>query len=432
MIYCDICWTEFNKDCHKEKHMNTPNHMLAESFQKKLKLNSEIVDLSFKNYCEICSIQTDTQAILKRHLNSKAHQIKLITKEKITKMNNDNDKSSAFETSSMSLYKKPKLTFSSTYDFKTVQQDCNPIKSMPHSFSTQNISDLNKDENDNNICELYCKLCDVTSNSKISYYAHMNSRKHKSKSNRYSDNQSLSASIPSSSSELSSSEIEEYYKLSNWCHCCYIMYSSSQHKEQHLSGMLHKKRFEMKEILFKRNDVNKDNYCTVCFCIVDASEQKNVHYSSKSHSSQFQRYQEYLKVCAKMPSSESSDSIKSISTSDDGSSQITNSTYYLNETNDFFVKNQVDCFKYDIETKNNQDEEEEQDNLNNFFVQINVKPNSAMEKTKVKIFKYANQPDFSRNTQFNVNNNETDEIFTNLINGLDNIYNKLITANELN
>lgn len=77
--------------------------------------------------------------------------------------------------------------------------------------------------------------------------------------------------------------IKKLYDESNdWCHCCYIRYTSTAHKVSHLTGAAHQKKFTMKEVTMKSEQA-PTFLCDVCFIVSNSAGQLELHLKSPTH-----------------------------------------------------------------------------------------------------------------------------------------------------
>lgn len=67
------------------------------------------------------------------------------------------------------------------------------------------------------------------------------------------------------------------------CSCCYVTYTSLIHKEDHLKGQEHKKKFLLMQ-KFNSNDASLSKYfCGVCYLEMNSQGQFEDHLKSPSH-----------------------------------------------------------------------------------------------------------------------------------------------------
>ena len=77
--------------------------------------------------------------------------------------------------------------------------------------------------------------------------------------------------------------VKKFYDESNdWCHCCYIRYTSTAHKISHLTGAAHQKKFTMKEVTMKSEQM-PTFLCDVCFIVSNSAGQLELHLKSPTH-----------------------------------------------------------------------------------------------------------------------------------------------------
>ncbi len=93
---------------------------------------------------------------------------------------------------------------------------------------------------------------------------------------------------------LNKINIQSLNNSADWCHCCYLKYTSESEKKKHLEGREHQRRVETKEKL-SRNLVDSTEYCEYCFMKLQDGVQRNAHLRSNSHQIQIKRRIEYLK-----------------------------------------------------------------------------------------------------------------------------------------
>lgn len=73
------------------------------------------------------------------------------------------------------------------------------------------------------------------------------------------------------------------------CSCCYVTYTSLTHKEAHLNGQDHKKKFILMQ-KFKSNDASLSKYfCSVCYLEMNSQVQFENHLNSPSHKENIQK-----------------------------------------------------------------------------------------------------------------------------------------------
>ena len=80
----------------------------------------------------------------------------------------------------------------------------------------------------------------------------------------------------------------------DWCHCCFLKYTSDSEKKKHLEGREHLKRLEIKDKL-KNNLLEANNFCKYCYSKIQDEVQKNAHLKSPAHQLQIKRHIDYLK-----------------------------------------------------------------------------------------------------------------------------------------
>jgi hypothetical protein len=155
-----------------------------------------------------------------------------------------------------------------------------------------------------------CELCRTRFNSRDAYNEHLESEKH-IKRVRYLDmldseelKEKSTNSSPGFISETSSSynlndiPVSESTKkclVSDWCHCCYIRYTSESHMIQHLSGKDHLKRLKFNEMGGVAPEEANGYFCSLCVANNSSEINHKVHMSSLNHLAQVNKFEEYNK-----------------------------------------------------------------------------------------------------------------------------------------
>ena len=85
-------------------------------------------------------------------------------------------------------------------------------------------------------------------------------------------------SLPTSNSFIVKKEI----LFEKNCEICYILFTSSQHREQHINGNTHKKRMEIYNLI-QNSKTNIQNLCEICYLIIPNEEQFSIHLNSDKH-----------------------------------------------------------------------------------------------------------------------------------------------------
>jgi len=120
---------EFNHESIYELHLGSKSHSNALKFQEAAKIGNHRTEF----YCSLCSLYTDTNAVLDIHLQSEKHQVKCILKQKYEKT--EKTISKVIKTGENFLLLRSSQTWS---DFKQNVQElnCDPV---PSSISKQNV-----------------------------------------------------------------------------------------------------------------------------------------------------------------------------------------------------------------------------------------------------------------------------------------------------
>jgi hypothetical protein len=80
---------------------------------------------------------------------------------------------------------------------------------------------------------------------------------------------------------------------SDWCHCCFLKYTSESEKKKHLEGKEHQKRTDIKEKV-SQGLLKSGDFCLYCFSKIQEKMQEDAHLKSSSHKLQVKRHIEYL------------------------------------------------------------------------------------------------------------------------------------------
>ena len=257
-------------------HYSSKLHQDAVKFQQNFRENK----LPSQYYCENCSLFTTSYDLLLTHLNSDKHKSKMAIRELLEK------------------------------SFTGSNQNMHPSTSTPTFIPTQQALE----ENSRN----YCQLCRQEFLTSHDYAVHLTTEKHKlrvkvldelemheqemaismcfssnTKLKKENNSSSSSNSIASRIEPKSIEEIRQKYLNSDWCHSCYTKYSSDTHKQQHLNGKDHLRRFKLKEIEKMTNHENK-LFCEICYTLDTSEIGHKTHMESINHANQYKRYKEYF------------------------------------------------------------------------------------------------------------------------------------------
>ncbi len=254
---CEICYVNLGSTSNAETHYKSKTHQDALQFQQDLKEDK----LRSEFNCETCSCYTTSYKTLLNHLSSDKHKSRVEIRDKMGK---------GGAAAALPLF-----------EDKVVQTST-----------------------------VYCELCRLSFRSSDSYTEHLESEKHV-KRVRYLDMldaEELKKSSNESTSSLNSRLVNEStsssdpidvtrkkYLDSEWCHCCYIRYSSESHKIQHMSGKDHLKRFEFKEMGKESDEIAKSNgfYCSLCVALTNSEINHQTHLDSQIHLAQMSKFEEY-------------------------------------------------------------------------------------------------------------------------------------------
>jgi hypothetical protein len=270
-MLCQTCNVSLSTEANPEKHFTSKQHLSAVEFQDDFKENK----LKSEFFCLICSVYASSYAGLLTHLDGEKHK-----KRNSLLLRTQIEQSSA-------------VTQSPT----SSSQALSDIQPQPLAFKTLT----------------HCELCRLDFQSQATYSDHLNSEKHmkrvrfidqldeeeKMASNRAVDSQTnKAADFHTVKSELfdDMEPIRKKYLESDWCHCCFVHYTSEKLKETHLAGREHLKRFQFKEVdkAAVGAEFQKKYFCSVCFKDNSSERTHQVHLNSLAHLKQEEHYNKYL------------------------------------------------------------------------------------------------------------------------------------------
>jgi hypothetical protein len=229
--FCDTCWTILPSESNRTIHFNSKTHKNCVEFVE----NFERVKIASRKYaCWLCSKWCDTENQLALHNDSPAHRDKLATKSFIL--------AKLLETNS------------SPTDVSTVR--------MANTWKT------------NDTCTDKATIKPIAKSMSENQFGLLQEK------NRIGNSMTLHAIV---GGDTESGE---------WCHTCYLKYTSDTHRQQHLSGAQHAKRIQnLKEMDMK--SINEQLYCSVCNLQCNSMDVMNIHTNSDKHLKTFKQYEEY-------------------------------------------------------------------------------------------------------------------------------------------
>lgn len=269
-MYCNICWIEFNSQIVATSHYKSKQHSECSTF----KADIENKQIKFPYYCETCCVWANTTEGLDAHLKSQKHFSKVKAKEILESSGKNH-----IEDDPYSIMEE---TVNLTDSFESVER--------------KEFSLINK---------YYCKLCNVNTNSDIALERHLNGEKHKKKLQKINqvteqnsninlteaEGQETLLQIDFTKPQKSLDNILVDYSKAEWCECCFVKYTSKSHRDSHLSGKDHLKKFHLKEI----TKPEPKHICKVCFIVFNTLDQLNSHYDNPNHKAQILKFTEYSK-----------------------------------------------------------------------------------------------------------------------------------------
>ena len=283
LLNCKICWTDFNSETSANIHFSSNTHLESVKFQNEIRENRPVTPY----YCEICSKYANSLDTLAVHLGSKSHKTKLFNKEAIESVD-----------CKLLPFKKTFTVenFKNIFDFNN-----NP------NINLYNFPKLNSPPNENRLISAKNELNNKNNQNEAKPASQM-CRSSTFQFDALSENNvikpiGLIRSSPNNATDLSSwkqpiceeneGENEAPSEDFNWCHCCYLKYTSPSEKEKHLKGKDHFKRVEIKNRL-ANNQLSPNDYCEFCCSRINDESQRAAHLNSPAHHLQVNRYNEYL------------------------------------------------------------------------------------------------------------------------------------------
>jgi hypothetical protein len=254
--YCDICWILLPSESHRGAHYSSEKHKSNYDFKNNTLSESNAL------ICEICCITANTKTQLVSHMTSKSHSKKLTDRDFI----NEKLMKNTEEEEEQQQQHEVKFTLSDDDDELIPQ-------TLPNQQPSSNKSSIIYSSNES--------LSSTSSSIEPEPVL----------------DQSTSSSIEPEpvleKSKQTKLKLKEVSPLS-WCAICYVRYSSSQNRDQHVNGHAHKKR---EEASVKYMDlVEVGNYCKLCYTKTNDKSQLERHLKSENHERAIKQYVEFYNL----------------------------------------------------------------------------------------------------------------------------------------
>jgi hypothetical protein len=267
-------------------HFTSNNHLESVKFQNEIRENRPVTPY----YCEICSKYANSLDTLAVHLGSKSHKTKLFNKEAIESVD---CKSLPFKKTFTVENFKNIFDFNNNPNinlFNLAKLDSPPKENRL--ISVKNESNNKNKKNNQTEAKPTSQMC-RSSTFQFDALSENNVIKPIGLIKSSPNNAASLSSWKQPMCEENEDENEAPSGGFNWCHCCYLKYTSPSEKEKHLSGKEHFKRVDIKNRL-ANSQLSPNDYCEFCCSRINDESQRAAHLNSPAHHLQVNRYKEYL------------------------------------------------------------------------------------------------------------------------------------------
>lgn len=234
--YCDICWVILTNESSRKSHFNSDGHLKTEVS----KAQRDKMKTISPTYCNLCFKETGAKNQFEAHLKGNSHLKKL----------NDQKYISTYLKVKSSSYRS-----SSSDDEMDVEDDkLTSLRNVENIKlnDTQSTKFMHKSMTFNGI------ITDVVPSLQVQ------------------------AALPRSAS-FTTPQIK--LDCLGSCSLCYVIYTSDLHKQSHLNGKDHKKRYEVSKRI-QESTVKEESVCKVCYTVSESASQLFAHLNGEVHKKQ--------------------------------------------------------------------------------------------------------------------------------------------------